>query len=434
MLFNIAFQSTDFSLTKAVARLLRCACRMAACAVLCVLAQAPALAAPAGTQVVTIGLFSYADDARYDARRLERRYPGQAQGRIAQAAQLSLADAQIELDVVGARISLVDLQAKDSADTGRVLQLAKKQKVQHLLLDIPESAWPTLLAQSEAILGAETVLWNVGSPSDMLRGKGCARQLLHTYPSAQMELDALAQYLVSRSWRRVLLLHKSGATGSEQERVVAWRKTAQRFGLELVDERQFVNSGDPRERDFANTRLLTKDIGGWRRYLPGYQGYDVVGVVDGDGEFARNLPYNTALARPVVGDNGLSALAWHPQWERYGAPQLNRRFMRAAGRPMASQDWATWVAIKAVVTALVDLPGAALPAQLTALRSGKVFVDGFKGSRLSFRSWDGQLRQPLLLAHPDGVVGLAPLDGVLHPKEILDTLGADEKESLCTKR
>ena len=53
---------------------------------------------------------------------------------------------------------------------------------------------------------------------------------------------------------------------------------------------------------------------------------------------------------------------------------------------------------------------------------------------MTFRAWDGQLRQPLFLSHVDGVAGTAPMDGVLHPKEVLDTLGVDEQESACKAR
>jgi hypothetical protein len=41
------------------------------------------------------------------------------------------------------------------------------------------------------------------------------------------------------------------------------------------------------------------------------------------------------------------------------------------------------------------------------------------------------LRQPLLLTDGVGVIGLAPVDGVLHPRNVLDTLGADGPESAC---
>jgi ABC transporter substrate binding protein (PQQ-dependent alcohol dehydrogenase system) len=50
---------------------------------------------------------------------------------------------------------------------------------------------------------------------------------------------------------------------------------------------------------------------------------------------------------------------------------------------------------------------------------------------VSFRPWDGQLRQPLLLTDGQGVVATAPQDGVLHAKNTLDTLGADAPERLC---
>ena len=60
-------------------------------------------------------------------------------------------------------------------------------------------------------------------------------------------------------------------------------------------------------------------------------------------------------------------------------------------------------------------------------------LDGSKGTTLSFRAWDGQLRQPMLLSDGQGVIALAPADGVLHPKNNLDTLGADAPEKLCKR-
>jgi ABC transporter substrate binding protein (PQQ-dependent alcohol dehydrogenase system) len=92
------------------------------------------------------------------------------------------------------------------------------------------------------------------------------------------------------------------------------------------------------------------------------------------------------------------------------------------------------MAVKTVAAALSADPKANTAKQLSALLSGDVFVDGSKGPRLSFRSWDGQLRQPIMLGHGDGVVGMAPLDGVLHPTEVMDTLGTDQKESQCKTR
>ena len=75
--------------------------------------------------------------------------------------------------------------------------------------------------------------------------------------------------------------------------------------------------------------------------------------------------------------------------------------------------------------------GAGISQQLKALRQGELAVDGYKGQRLTFRAWDGQLRQPLLLTQASSVVEVAPVEGFLHPRSALDTLGFDQPESGC---
>jgi ABC transporter substrate binding protein (PQQ-dependent alcohol dehydrogenase system) len=157
--------------------------------------------------------------------------------------------------------------------------------------------------------------------------------------------------------------------------------------------------------------------------------YDAVWIVDSDGEFARGLPYRTVLPRPVVGDAGLVALAWHAQFERYGAPQVSRRFFKAASRPMTDHDWAAWMAGKTLVALATALPKGPNTAWAQAL--AKTPIDGSKGMNLSFRAWDGQLRQPTLLTDGQGVNATAPVEGLLHPTDVLDTLGADAPEKLC---
>ena len=58
-------------------------------------------------------------------------------------------------------------------------------------------------------------------------------------------------------------------------------------------------------------------------------------------------------------------------------------------------------------------------------------VDGSKGTPLSFRAWDGQLRQTMLLTDGQGVIAQAPIEGLLHPTNVLDTLGVDAPEKAC---
>jgi ABC transporter substrate binding protein (PQQ-dependent alcohol dehydrogenase system) len=373
--------------------------------------------AQAAPQNVTVAVVSLANDARYAPRRMERAYPGHPQGRALDGARLAADDAAMELDAAGLALTVRDVVLPDLQALPKALAALKAQHVQHVLADLPSAELRQLVQTAPAALGGAMV-FNTGLDDDALRAEQCAPALLHTYPSRQMFSDALAQYLAARSWRKLLVLQ--GPLPGDQLQADALQRSARRYGLTLLQTRPFKLSTDPRDRDLANTRLLTND-----------REHEVVAVLDSQGEFARTLPYATQWPRPVVGANGLVVQAWHPQWERSGGPQISRAFQRLAHRPMQSADWAAWVAVKAVAAVLVDAPQAGIAQQLKALRSGTVFVDGFKGPRLSFRPWDGQLRQPLFISHVDGVVGMAPLDGVLHPTELLDTLGVDEKESKC---
>lgn len=382
----------------------------------CALAGA-AQAAPQQVPIVVLGL---ADDARYAARRLELAYPGHPQGRPLDAARLAAEDAAVELQAVGIDLKVRELLLPDAAALPTALAQLKREGVRHLLADLPAPALRELVQQVPAALG-EAIVFNTGLEDDALRGEACAPPLLHTYPSRQMRSDALAQYLAARQWRKLLVLQ--GPLPQDVLQAQALERSARRFGLRLVQSRPFRPGNDPRERELSNPRLLTGD-----------REHEVVAVVDSEGEFARRLPYATQWPRPVADASGLMALAWHPQWERHGGPQLSRRFHKLARRPMQGHDWAAWAAVKAVAAVLAEQPRASAGQQLRALRSGTVALDGAKGPRLSFRPWDGQLRQPLFLAHGDGVVGLAPVDGVLHPMEVLDTLGFDEKESACRQR
>jgi ABC transporter substrate binding protein (PQQ-dependent alcohol dehydrogenase system) len=227
-----------------------------------------------------------------------------------------------------------------------------------------------------------------------------------------------AQALVARRWSRVLLL--TGSHPDDKARSATAQASLQRYGLRVAANKPFKLSADPRERDLANPRLLTQGE------------YDVVWVVDSDGEFAQMLPYRTALPRPVVGDGGLVALAWSPQYDRYGAPQVTRRLSKAAGRPMRAFDWPVWMAGKALEAASNAAPKGPAAAWNKALAEAE--LDGSKGVLMTFRPWDGQLRQPVLLATSDAVIDIAPMEGVLHPKNNLDTLGADAPERLCKAR
>ena len=159
--------------------------------------------------------------------------------------------------------------------------------------------------------------------------------------------------------------------------------------------------------------------------------YDVVFVADTEGEFGRYVPYQTYRPRPIIGTEGLIAKAWHWSWERHGAPQLNQRFEKLAKRRMTGTDWAAWAAVKAVVEAAVRTKSADFKTVRTYLRGDQLTLDAYKGNPVSFRPWDNQLRQPILLGIHNAIIERAPLKGFLHPSENMDTLGYERGDNKC---
>lgn len=370
-----------------------------------------ALAAPAATLKFT--LVMRADDERLDPKRVELAYPGQPGGALSAAIEVALGEAEFELDAAKLKVEFDTVEVESAEAAKAELVKLEKAGAAAAVLDLPG---PWVAAAAPAV---KMPLLNAGSADDALRGASCQPNLWHTALAERMRADAVAQALVARKWMRVLVL--AGLSDDDAARLAVVSASLKRFGLKTVATKPYKLSADPRERDLGNPLLLTGGLD-----------YDAVWIVDTDGEFARALPYRTALPRPVVGDAGLLALGWVPTFERFGAPQLSRRFTRHAKRPMTGPDWAGWAAAKALIQAALESPNAPSAAQVQkALGRDSFVLDGFKGSRTSFRGWDHQLRQSVLLSDGLGVIGLAPVDGMLHPKNVLDTLGADAPEALC---
>jgi ABC transporter substrate binding protein (PQQ-dependent alcohol dehydrogenase system) len=65
------------------------------------------------------------------------------------------------------------------------------------------------------------------------------------------------------------------------------------------------------------------------------------------------------------------------------------------------------------------------------IRSPNFDVAAFKGVPVSFRNWNGQLRQPILITTRKLVVSASPQPGFLHQFSVLDTLGVDKPETKC---
>ncbi|WP_313088224.1 ABC transporter substrate-binding protein [Pseudomonas sp.] len=264
----------------------------------------------------------------------------------------------------------------------------------------------------------DSLLINAGSASDALRTTTCLPNVLHTLPSRSMLADALGQFLAVRRWNRWLLI--SGPTPDDQAYAAAIRRAAKRFGHKIVLEKAWTFDNDQRRTAQAEMPLFTQA-----------DDYDVVVVADERGDFGEYVPYQTWLPRPVVGTQGMTPTGWHKTVETYGAAQLQKRFEALANRWMNDRDFAAWIGVRSIATAVTRL-GNADPAAIRQLSLNESLpVDGFKGRKLTFRPWSGQLRQPIPLVHPRGLVSNSPQEGFLHPTSELDTLGFDRPESQC---
>ena len=149
-------------------------------------------------------------------------------------------------------------------------------------------------------------------------------------------------------------------------------------------------------------------------------------------DFGQYVVFHTWLPRPVVGSHGMEPVAWHRVVEQWGAAQLQSRFGKLTNRTMAQKDYAAWTAIRTVAEAVTRLQTIEIPKLKDYILGPKIRLAMFKGRSMSYRPWSGQMRQTIPLVHAGGaVIKLAPVEGFLHPKTELDTIGIDEGEAKC---
>lgn len=305
------------------------------------------------------------------------------------------------------------------ADVGALLD----QGVRFIIADLPADA---LLRVADKAAAKGAVVINARARDDGLRNAQCRANLLHTIPSRRMLADALGQYLVTRRWTGWFLITGTGA--GDRPFADAIRRTAKRLGAKIVEEKDWTfdvghartDDGFTNERDVVATFTRGAD-------------HDVLIVADEEGAFGDYLSYRTARPRPVAGTAELTPTAWSRVFEQWGGTQLQNRFQALAGRVMTERDYAAWTAVRAVTEAAGKIKGGDAAAVAAVLTAPDFTLAAFKGQALSFRRWDGQLRQPVLITSPRLLVSVSPQEGFLHQRTPLDSLGDDEGESLCRR-
>lgn len=279
-----------------------------------------------------------------------------------------------------------------------------------------------VLAVADALKGRPVLVFNVAAQDDRLRGADCRANLFHIPPSRAMATDALVQYLAIKRWTKLFLTF--GPTQADKLYADALRRSAKKFGLTLAAEKAWTFGPLARARSDSITQ---SDALVFSRGTD----YDIMVVADEEADFGDYLAYHTWDPKIIAGTQGLIAASWHRAQDAWGSAQLQSRFFKRAKRTMRPIDYQAWVAVRAVGEAATRAKSAD-PAAISAyLVDPKFQLAAFKGVPVSFRSWDHQLRQPILIAQPMAIVSVSPQPGYLHQSNVLDTLGADQPESQC---
>ncbi len=232
--------------------------------------------------------------------------------------------------------------------------------------------------------------------------------------------DALAQFSVWKKWTDWVVL--AGSREGDRAFAAALEKSAAKFRLNIAETKEWAFDADMRRNAAREVPLFTQDL----------PDHDLIVIADEADDYARYIAYHTWLPRPVAGSSGLTPVAWSRVVEQHGAAQLQSRFEKLAERPMRPADYGAWAAIRSIGEAVTRTKSGEVADLRDYIMGEKFDLAGFKGRKLTFRSWNGQLRQPIPLVTPRAVVALAPLEGFLHQTNELDTLGIDKPESKCT--
>jgi hypothetical protein len=116
----------------------------------------------------------------------------------------------------------------------------------------------------------------------------------------------------------------------------------------------------------------------------------------------------------------VTAQAWHGDFVKFAARDLNKRFKKKQGQTMDDDAWAGWAAVKMTSDSVARENISNAKHMLTHLKTNLSF-DGQKGSNMNFRE-TGQLRQLMILVEDGKIVAEAPVRGVARPPT-LDSLG-----------
>ncbi len=337
-------------------------------------------------------------------------------------AELSNSDNNRAAKFVGLNFDLKTIIVDEKKDVRSELK-------QHLLngnkLIIADLKEPDILRLADMKEAKDALIFNVYSSSDRLRGEDCRSNLFHIMPSWEMRADAMSQYLVWKQWKKWFLVY--GKSPIDLDYANAIKKSANKYRMKVVEERSYKFEAGNRRIDSGHQQIQTQ----MPRLTQAAKEHDVVFVADAAEAFGEYLLFRTEKPRPVVGSHGLISVAWHRSFEQYAGMEMQNHFEKFTKRIMTERDYTAWLATKIFGKTMIRIKSEKPEDIKNYILSDKFNVAGFKGRGMTFRPWNRQLRQPILLTGAKALVSISPQDGFLHPHFQTDTLGVDKPNNKC---
>jgi ABC transporter substrate binding protein (PQQ-dependent alcohol dehydrogenase system) len=296
---------------------------------------------------------------------------------------------------------------------------------------IVDASADSLLKLSDFAKDKDILLFNIRAEDVSLRQENCRANVMHVVPDRYMLADALAQYLVLQKWTNWLLVH--GSTPGDLAYADAIKRAAGRFGATIVDDREYKDTSGGRRDDVGT--IPPGNQASVDEAFAAVPNYQIIIVADEDQLFGPYMPYRGgADARPVAGTTGLTATTWSPGHEKWGATQANNHFQKDYKRLMLPIDYQAYVAARTIGEAVTRNSGADFATIAAFIHGPELQLAPFKGIKQQYRPWDGQFRQPILIATDKVPVSMSPQRGFPHASHAeieMDTLGIDQPESQC---
>ena len=320
------------------------------------------------------------------------------------------------------KFELIEKNIMPNESAKAIFEEFRKNNYKFFILNVSKDDFNKIL--SSDLIG-ESLLINTSLKDNDLRNEKCNKQVLHISPSYMMVTDALTQFLKKKNWTKLLLI--SGTNERDKQFASSIKISAKKFGLKIINEKIW---------DFTHDFRRTADL----EIVKFTQGekYEVLVLADegntfGDSgnSFGDYIPYRTWKPTIVVGGEVLKPTSWHFAHEQWGGNQMQSRFLKDSKRLMTNIDFNSWLGVRVFGEAITRSKSLDPRKILAQIMDEKFNVAAYKGKPVSFRKWNGQLRQPILLVTPRALVSVSPQNGFIHPRTELDTLGIDEPDTKC---